>query len=587
MSALQPYSGTFEIEEVESEFVANLNRCRVLRGKTVCRAKLLDVARLHHVSFERRSGKYTQEFYLDDYDQREAFIVDAIGALCQPGEDPNAMRQEFRQLLQEKFDAYVDSYEHLRLERMSEAIQANIEWLWPGYIAADKLSILVGDPGIGKSLVSLDIAARVSTGQLWPGEPDYTWRREPGSVVLLAEMDDSADTIRPRLNTLGADLDRVHLLRTYVRVGENGASVLPFSMAGNLDMLAACLRRVRDCKLVIIDPLSLYVEGAFNRRQVTELLGNLVELAVSKRVAVLVVSHFGKGLFQQSSQMNSRFVAAAQTVWRIVGDRQDRSRRFLLPMKNNLGRDYLGLAFRIESSENQTAARVVWENQPLEIAVERTTFDPESPKLISSRRAQRESACEWLRNQLLSGAKSAQDILAQANAHCIAEKSIRRALREIGGMTRKGENGHWVWTIPGAMSRTDSCANDNQLCQLGYGNGAAKLAKLAKMDNCAGLETVTSDSGADILSAKKRQAGSLPHDLPIPPQEQSAQAQQAQEGRAGFGDERIDIAVGSDRDAEALFVDQSTGAHADRRGIQVVVNRQQQLRHHVGERHRE
>jgi putative DNA primase/helicase len=41
-------------------------------------------------------------------------------------------------------------------------------WLWPGYVPGAALTVITGDPGSGKSLVSIDLAARVTTGASMP-----------------------------------------------------------------------------------------------------------------------------------------------------------------------------------------------------------------------------------------------------------------------------------------------------------------------------------------------------------------------------------------------------------------------------------
>ena len=43
-----------------------------------------------------------------------------------------------------------------------------VHWLWPGRLALGKLSLLEGDPGLGKSLVTLDLCARLSRGLPFP-----------------------------------------------------------------------------------------------------------------------------------------------------------------------------------------------------------------------------------------------------------------------------------------------------------------------------------------------------------------------------------------------------------------------------------
>src|SRR5262249_3007386 len=82
-----------------------------------------------------------------------------------------------------------------------------VSWLWPGYLASGRLTLLDGDPGVGKSLVSLDPAARLTTGRELPdgSRPDLAT-----AVVVLSGEDDMQDTLRPRLLAAGADLRRVH-----------------------------------------------------------------------------------------------------------------------------------------------------------------------------------------------------------------------------------------------------------------------------------------------------------------------------------------------------------------------------------------
>ena len=79
------------------------------------------------------------------------------------------------------------------LIRLAEVEPEPIRWLWPGRIALGKLTLLAGDPGLGKSLITIDLAARVSTGAAWPDTPSEP--NPTGGVVLLSAEDDLADTI--------------------------------------------------------------------------------------------------------------------------------------------------------------------------------------------------------------------------------------------------------------------------------------------------------------------------------------------------------------------------------------------------------
>ncbi|MBN1514325.1 MAG: AAA family ATPase [Phycisphaerae bacterium] len=55
---------------------------------------------------------------------------------------------------------------------LSDVQPEPIRWLWPGRIASGKLNLIAGDPGFGKSLITLDMAARISAGRTWPDSRD-------------------------------------------------------------------------------------------------------------------------------------------------------------------------------------------------------------------------------------------------------------------------------------------------------------------------------------------------------------------------------------------------------------------------------
>jgi hypothetical protein len=63
--------------------------------------------------------------------------------------------------------------------RLDDVAPTGIRWLWPGRIPLGRVTLLVSDPGLGKSL-TLDIAARVSRGAPWP---DQCSRHTPCAVT--------------------------------------------------------------------------------------------------------------------------------------------------------------------------------------------------------------------------------------------------------------------------------------------------------------------------------------------------------------------------------------------------------------------
>src|SRR5260370_18993065 len=94
----------------------------------------------------------------------------------------------------------------MSVKALNQVTARSVAWLWPSRLALGKLAILDGDPGQGKSLVTLDLCSRLSKGQPWP---DGSATPGPASSIVLNSEDDEETTIIPRLKALGADLSRV------------------------------------------------------------------------------------------------------------------------------------------------------------------------------------------------------------------------------------------------------------------------------------------------------------------------------------------------------------------------------------------
>lgn len=143
----------------------------------------------------------------------------------------------------------------MQLQRVSELKPELVSWLWPGRLALGKLAMLDGDPGLGKSLLALDLCARLSTGRPMPdGSPGPNFCN---ALVLNAE-DSEQDTIRPRLLAPGADLGRIFVLRPREAPGE--LLRLPTHTA----MLEEALAQTQ-ARLVVLDPIVAFLDRTVRR----------------------------------------------------------------------------------------------------------------------------------------------------------------------------------------------------------------------------------------------------------------------------------------------------------------------------------
>src|SRR5215472_3270471 len=131
---------------------------------------------------------------------------------------------------------------------LSEVEPTPVTWLWKGRIPLGKITMLDGDPGLGKSLVTLDLAARVSTGREMPDGS----RGLRGGVVLATGEDGLADTVRPRLDAAGADVSRI------VDISFTNSDKTQLLRVSDVSKIEEAIRRV-EAVLVVIDPIPAFL----------------------------------------------------------------------------------------------------------------------------------------------------------------------------------------------------------------------------------------------------------------------------------------------------------------------------------------
>lgn len=322
-----------------------------------------------------------------------------------------------------------------------------VKWLWPGRIPRGKVTLLCGDPGLGKSFVSMDMAARITSRQDWPDVE--TPLRQPGSVLLLSAEDDAADTIRPRVEAAGGDPTNI-VVMDGVRRGPLGAATSGVSLTVDVDSIEEAISRMERPRLVIIDPISAYMGDAdsHNNAEVRAILAQLSAVAGRLGTAIVCITHLnktpgGKAVYRAMGSL--AFTAAARMVWQIAKMPGDESSRAMVLVKSNLPDAGTGLSFRIERDE-RGAGFVQWLNADLDLsadALEQDGGESGSPDTLAEAR-------EFLASFLAAGPRKASEVIAAAEAAGIGATTLKRAKKLAGVRATHEGTGRerpWVWRV--------------------------------------------------------------------------------------------------------------------------------------------
>lgn len=343
--------------------------------------------------------------------------------------------------------ATLHSVQTLEVTTFSDITAESVRWIWKNRIPT-KLTVIAGQPGTGKSQVTISLAATVSAGTIWPdGE-----KSEQGSVIFISNEDDPADTVKPRLQAAGADTSRVHIINGVLGLNNTRRSWV----LEDVSMLAELCENIGDVKLIIIDPITAYVgkKDGHNTSDVRGLLHPLIQLADRHKLAVIAVSHLNKsqGIDALSRVTGSgAFVAAARTAL-LVADHPDViDAKVIAVMKTNLSPEKSGMAYRVvsvETKEGILTSKVEWLPGSIDLDIEHLLAAKHNHESTGSS-SRRGMAEKLLKEQLESGPKDGKELYKVAESAGISESTLNRAKKKLNiESIRPGGIGPWKWSLP-------------------------------------------------------------------------------------------------------------------------------------------
>ena len=378
----------------------------------------------------------------------------------------------------------------LEVISMADVKPVKQQWVFDKVIPQGKLTVLMGESGVGKSLTALEIAAKVSRGLTGPHADQP---QEPGTVLLMTADDGIAENILPRLEASQADLSKVLVIPGFRDRDEQTKKELKweFQLDRDMSFLEKKLKSLQEAganvRMLVIDPIDCFMDAIRPKKKVStfriagrvmpwpppsdapeedldaprkkvdseHISTRLAKLASEMNVAIVLVTNLPKnvkGTSKLTPSMRRKidlgpFEAAARSVWMVGQDLENQNRRLLLPVKTNYCELPKSMAYQIVNGVIQ------WEPEPPALTGDQYLLKCEE-KVHEQKPAGREEqsklnwAVKWLKAELSKCAIPAKTVRRDAADNNISPATLRRAFKEVGAYSCKyAWAGPWNWSL--------------------------------------------------------------------------------------------------------------------------------------------
>lgn len=327
---------------------------------------------------------------------------------------------------------------------LNDVAEQRVQWLWPARLPRGKLVLFDGDPGLAKSLVALDLSARITTGRPFPDGHGCP----PGAVLIANAEDGTSDTIRPRLRALGANLKRVHQLRGR-RV--NGVE-FPLVLPRDLERLRKAMQRT-GAVLLVIDPVMAFLDETIcsnNDQSVRQALAPLAKLAEETGCTILLIRHLnktsgGKAIYRGGGSIG--IIGACRVAFLFAPHPQGRKQRVVACIKNNLAEEPPSLAYEVVR-DAEGLPQVAWLGE-VELSADQLVRAPAGGDERAPNPSVLERAKRFLTEALTHGPVAVKELERLAADQEIARATLHRAREEMRLTTMRNESDQRTssWTL--------------------------------------------------------------------------------------------------------------------------------------------
>lgn len=299
---------------------------------------------------------------------------------------------------------------------------------------------MLADPGVGKTTLCLKSAAIVSTGGLFYREEENPFKpKKPGFVIYQTAEDGLADTIVPRLQRMGANLNNICVIN-------EKEQALTFT-DGRIEQAL----KDKHPKLMIFDPIQAYLGAELDMHRANEVrpvLTELSRLAEEYKCAMVLVAHMSKmssnsALYRALGSID--IVALARSELILVNKPNDPERhKILAHEKSSLAAHGSSIEFHIDYD----VGGIVFDGYS----------DLKADDILGQRKETKRSsvaldeAKEFLEEMLSEGYADFQDIMKEAESRGIKRTVIyeaKKGLQLCHSTTGFGENKKSIWYYKG------------------------------------------------------------------------------------------------------------------------------------------
>ena len=316
----------------------------------------------------------------------------------------------------------------MKLITMSDIQTAPVRWLWHPYIPYGKITLIQGDPGDGKTTFALAVAALLTNGKPMPETEDAA---DPVTVIYQTAEDGLADTIKPRLEEVGADCSRVIVI-------DESEQSLSLSDSRIEQAISAT-----QAKLLILDPLQAYLGVDVDMHRANEIRPVFKALSiVAERTgcAMLIIGHMNKAAGQTKGMyrgLGSIDIAAAVRSILLVGrDKDNPQTRVMAHLKSSLAPEGKPIAFELDGSGFRWVGAY-------EMSVEELLYG-----ISTEREPTKEAQAMTLIHEMLRiGEIPSTEIYSRLAEYGISKRTAENAKGRIGVVCEK-KGASWFWKLP-------------------------------------------------------------------------------------------------------------------------------------------